>query len=272
MRRTAGCLAAVALAACLAISGCAQKSETIMLPGNVPLEMVLVPAGSFVMGSPDTEQDREVSEGPQHKVKVDSFWMGKYELTKRQWTAVMGTPPPWVGQFYVLDSPESPAVYVSWDDARDFVAALNVLTGKTFELPGEAQWEYACRAGTTTRFYWGDDPGGTVINDYAWWDGNALSAGQKYAHISGQKLPDALGLYDMSGNVWEWCEDDWHADYVGAPTGDLPWVDSPRSDKRVVRGGSWNNPPLGCRSASRGYFYPPGFAFNLIGFRVARTP
>ncbi len=270
MRRMGWRVAGVALAACVLLSGCAQKSETIMLPGNVPLEMVWIPAGSFTMGSPDTEQDRNVSEGPQHTVELNGFWIGKYELTKRQWTAVMGTEP-WTGHPHVLDSPESTAVWVSWDDVRDFVAGLCVLTGKTFELPSEAQWEFACRAGTTTRFYWGDDPGVTVISDYAWWIVNAESAGQKYAHISGQKLPNALGLYYMSGNVVEWCEDDWHADYVGVPTGDLPWVDSPRSDGRVVRGGSWNGPSGNCRSADRGYL-TPDLRYEFLGFRVVRTP
>ncbi len=244
--------------------------ETVLLPGDVPLVMMWIPGGTFVMGSPDTEQDRFLGEGPQHSVTLDGHWMAEYELTKRQWTAVMGTTP-WAGQQYVLDEPDSPAVYVSWDDAQNFLIAVSSYTGKTFSLPSESQWEYACRGGTTTRFYWGDDPSYTALGDYAWYSLNAWDAGQQYAHVVGLKAHNAFGLYDMSGNVYEWCGDDYHGDYVGAPVGGQAWVDSPRGISRVLRGGGWGYPNSLCRSANR-YGGLPGTADNSYGLRVVRTP
>ena len=274
MKRASCVYCVAALLACVILAGCpnrpAGEIETIMLPGDVPLEMVWMPSGSFLMGSPNTEQGRDPNEGPQHTVKFASgFWMGKYELTKRQWFAVMGTTP-WKLKPFVQTYPECPAEYVSWNDARDFVSAINVLTGKTFRLPTEAEWEYACRAGTTTRFYWGDDPTYVSIDDYAWWDANANSAGQQYAHVVGQKLPNAWGLHDMSGNVWDLCEDDWHgSNYTGAPTGGQAWVDAPRGPNRMARGGCWIIKGNDARSATRG-ICPPTLAHFSIGFRLAR--
>lgn len=244
------------------------ETETIMLPGDVPLEMKWIPGGTFQMGRYAGEQDSYDREDPQHAVTVPGFWLGKYEVTKRQWQAVMETTP-WLGQDDVLADLDSPAVYVSWDDAKSFITALNAHTGKTFRLPSGAEWEYACRAGTTTRFYWGDDPGYAVINEYAWWDGNTLDAGEEYAHVVGLKLPNALGLFDMSGNVWEWCEDDWHSNYTGAPGNGSAWVDSPRGTNRVLRGGCWGCSGDRCRSANYGSGYRSG-ANNYVGFRLSR--
>ena len=247
----------------------AGDTETIMLPGDVPLEMVWMPFGTFMMGSPDTEFGRLPREGPRHAVAFSSgFWMAKYELTKRQWQAVMGTTP-WNGKPYVQTYPESPAVYLSWNDATVFVGAINALTGKTFRLPSEAEWEYACRAGTATRFYWGEDPNDTSINDNAWWSQNAGTVGQAYAHVVGLKLPNAWGLYDMSGNVWEWVEDDWHGSYASAPTGGQAWVDGPRGTYRIMRGASWDDVNLSCRSANRKTASPTDLGFDY-GFRLAR--
>jgi formylglycine-generating enzyme required for sulfatase activity len=251
-------------------SGTGGETETIMLPGNVPLDMVWIPAGTFMMGRYPGEQDSYDDEDPQHEVTLThGFWMGKYELTKAQWTAVMGTEP-WSGRDYVLDHPDSPAVCVNWNDAQAFIAALNDYTGKTFRLPSEAEWEYACRAGTTTRFYWGDDPSYTVGDDYCWWEHNVRDVNEKYAHVVGQKLPNAWGLYDMSGNVLEWCEDDSHENYIGAPADGSAWVDSPRGSYRVLRGGSWSSVDLdlrSCRSAARTGVYLAPFACRY-GFRV----
>lgn len=250
---------------------CTGSDETVMLSGNVPLEMVWIPGGTFLMGSPETEQDRYSSEGPQHYVTVAGFWMGKYELTKRQWTAVMGTTP-WAGQSYVLDNLDSPAVYVSWNDAQSFLTTLNSYAKKTFRLSSEAQWEYACRASTTTRFYWGDDPDHTEIGDHAWYYFNAFSLpGQQYAHAVGQKLPNAFGLYDMSGNVLEWCQDWYHSSYVGAPTDGSAW-EVTAEFYRVLRGGDFYDGDGACRSAYRNYNLPPGFGGYNYGFRIARTP
>ena len=249
----------------------------VMLPGDVPLALMHIPAGTFLMGRYSGEQDSYDWEDPQHSVTIsEGFYLGKYEVTKRQWQAVAGTTP-WSGQSYVLDDLDSPAVYVSWNDAQSFITALNThitSTGQgaaTFRLPTEAEWEYACRAGTTTRFYWGDDPSYTLISDYAWWYGNTGWASEEYAHVVGLKLPNAFGLYDMSGNVWEWCEDDWHGNYTGAPTNGSAWVDSPRGSYRLLRGGSWDNSGGYCRSASRVHGYPVS-AYSVSGFRVARTP
>jgi formylglycine-generating enzyme required for sulfatase activity len=246
--------------------------ETVMLPGDVPLEMLWIPAGAFAMGSPDYEQDRSANEGPRHDVTfVSGFWMAKYELTKRQWLAVMGTLP-WAGQPFIQVYPESPAVYVSWNDAQDFVGAINVLTDKNFRLPAEAEWEYACRAGETARFYYGDDPSYAYLGNHAWWDGNANSAGQQYAHVVGLKEPNAWGLYDMAGNVWELCEDDWHGNYTGAPAYGYAWVDEPRGPNRVARGGSWVIQGAAARSATRSS-NTLDYAHSSIGFRlVSQVP
>ncbi|MDQ1256879.1 MAG: Serine/threonine-protein kinase pkn1, partial [Candidatus Hydrogenedentes bacterium] len=240
-----------------------------LLPGDIALEMVWIPAGSFIMGRYPGELGSYTAEDPQHWVTFDSgFWMGKYELTKAQWTAVMGTTP-WAGQSSVLDDPNSPAVYVNWDDVKAFIAALNTYTGLTFRLPSEAQWEYSCRAGTTTRFYWGEDLSYIEIDDYAWWDGNAYNVGQQYAHIVGQKQPNGWGLFDMSGNVWEWLEDDWHVDYSGAPVNGSAWIDSPRGTRRLERGGAWSYSGYTCRSALRCSTYPVN-EYDFLGFRLCR--
>lgn len=246
-------------------------SEIFVLPGDVLLEMMWIPGGTFMMGRYSGEQDSYSDEDPQHSVTVPGFWMGMYELTKAQWMALMGTTP-WVGQSDVLDDPNSPAVYVSWDDAQSFIRALNwYIIYLTFRLPSEAEWEYACRAGTMTRSYWGDDLENTVINDYAWWRDNAGDVGEDYAHIVGLKLPNLFGLYDMSGNVWEWCEDDKHYGYTGAPSDGTAWVHSPRSVFRVLRSGSFYSYESYCRSALRSG-HNSVFGARNIGFRVVRTP
>lgn len=249
---------------------------TLLLPGDVPLELMLIPAGTFLMGRYKDEQNSSRDEDPQHPVTLSQdFYMGKYEVTKRQWQAVMGTTP-WSGERHVLNDLDSPAVYVSWDDAQSFITALNTHstnTGQgtaTFRLPSEAEWEYACRAGTTTRFYWGDDPSFTQISNYAWWLGNARDAGERYAHVVGLKLPNAFGLYDMSGNVFEWCEDDWHISYTGAPADGSAWVDNPRGVFRQLRGGAWSAIYI-CRSANRSISGSPDLTNGDHGFRVVRT-
>ncbi len=252
----------------------APGTETVLLPGNVPLVMKWIPGGTFLMGRYAGELDSYNYEDPQHSVTLGGFWMGKYELTKRQWVAVMGTTP-WSGQSYVLADLDSPAVFVSWADAQSFLTAVNSYTSKTFRLPSEAEWEYACRAGNhvpPTRFYWGGDPSYTAIGNYAWYYDNAYNVtGQQYAHVVGGKAPNVFGLYDMSGNVWEWCEDDWHGSYTGSPTDGQAWVDSPRGSYRVLRGGGWYNNDNYCRSAVRSS--NSSDLTNLdIGFRVAWTP
>ena len=176
----------------------------------------------------------------------------------------MGTTP-WEDQRFVLDDPNSPAVYVSWDDAQVFIDKLNALTGREFRLPTEAEGEYAARAGTTTRFYWGDDEDYTAMPDYAWFKDNAWETGEHYAHIVGQKKPNAWGLYDMAGNVWEWCQD-WHAYYPSKKKLTDP-KGPEEGDYKVLRGGSWFFYGGFSRAARRDHF-PPSVPSYEYGFRI----
>ncbi len=219
------------------------------------MEFVLVPGGKFQMGSPEDEKGRWDNEGPQHWVTIKPFLMGKYPVTQKVWKDVMGNEP-WSGKSYVKEGDDYPAVYISWNDCKEFCKKTGL------QLPSEAQWEYACRAGTTTRFYWGDDLDYMEIGKYAWYDENAWDVGEKYAHKVGQKLPNAFGLYDMSGNVWEWCEDSWHNSYKGAPADGTAWTIGSSSD-RVNRGGSWNSYGRYCRSAGRDGNSPGVRLFDL---------
>ena len=271
-----------------AVDEAPEPPITILLPGDVPLELVYLPADTFLMGQYPGEQDSSSDEEPQHSVTLSQgFYMGKYEVTQAQWLAVMGS---WPGtapsSTYGLGD-TYPAYYVSWDDAQNFITALNTHITNTSQgpatvrLPSEAEWEYAYRAGTTTRFYFGDSLGCAADctdcaagvlpgnrSDYMWYCGNNSPNGSKPV---GGKLPNAFGLYDMSGNLLEWCEDDWHWDYTGAPVNGSAWVDAPRGSFRVVRGGYWDSYAYRCRAANR-YGYSPGDRYNLNGFRVARTP
>jgi len=262
---------------------------TIMLPGDVPLILVRVPAGTMQMGSPDTERGRWLSEGPLHTVNIGyDFDMGKYEVTQKQWLALMGSWPDTTknpdyesGKYGRGDS--HPMYYVSWNDVKNFITALNTHianTGQgplTVRLPFEAEWEYACRAGTQTRFFFGDSLGcddenedcaaGTLPgnrSDYMWYRGSSPDSSKPV----GIKLPNQFGLYDMSGNVYEWCEDDWHNNYTGAPVNGSPWVDNPRASYRVIRSGDWSYSAGYCRSAYR-YSGTPSYRYYYFGFRLA---
>ncbi|MFN6209276.1 MAG: SUMF1/EgtB/PvdO family nonheme iron enzyme [Microcystis sp.] len=232
------------------------------LPNRVTLEMVSLPAGQFLMGSPDSDPDAWDAEKPPHQVKVNSFAIGKYPVTQAQYEAVMGkNPSHFKNNSWLKNNLQNPVEQVSWNDAQAFCQKLSQITGKTYRLPTEAEWEYACRAGTTTRYYFGDDA--SQLGDYAWYDGNS----QKTTHPVGQKRPNAWGLYDMIGNVWEWCEDNWHDNYIGAPKDGSAWLTND-NDYPIVRGGCWYNGPDGCRSAYR--FLNPrrdGLS-NSYGFRV----
>jgi formylglycine-generating enzyme required for sulfatase activity len=234
--------------------------EVVDLDKGVTLELVWIPKGAFLMGSPEEEQDRYGDEGPQHEVTLRrGFWLGKYPVTQAQWEAVMGNNP---SRF--KGDGRLPVECVSWEDCQEFITKLNGKVEGAFRLPSEAEWEYACRAGTQTRFYWGDDPNETMIKDYAWYDGNSGGRTDRVGEI----LPNAWGLHDMSGNVWEWCEDDWHGNYEGAPDDGRARVDIPRGSRRVNRGGGWRSIPGGCRSAFR-YRDTPEFRDFSLGFRLA---
>ena len=231
-----------------------KTSFTENLAKGVTLEMVSLPAGKFLMGSSESD-----SEKPPHQVKVNSFAIGKYPITQAQYQAVMGNNPS-----HFKNNPQNPVEQVSWDDAQAFCQKLSQITGKTYRLPTEAEWEYACRAGTTTRYYFGDDA--NQLGDYAWGGENSNGT----THPVGQKKPNGWGLYDMSGNVWEWCEDDWHDSYAGAPDDGTAWIDNDNcsQSEKCLRGGSWFSNPINCRSANR-FRDNPDLHGSNIGFRVA---
>ncbi|MGD1865143.1 MAG: SUMF1/EgtB/PvdO family nonheme iron enzyme [Phormidesmis sp.] len=260
------------------------KSLIEALGNGVTLEMVQIPAGTFLMGSPDDEKGRYDREGPQHQVTVSTFLMGKFAVTQAQWRSVAAQPK--VNRDLDPD-PSSfkganlPVEKVSWADAVEFCDRLNRFvenrlsceTGKSYRLPSEAEWEYACRAGTETPFHYGE----TITPDLANYDGNhPYGAGLKGLYRQqttdvGSFPPNAFGLYDMHGNVWEWCADHWHDNYKGffkkAPADGSACVTGNKDSWRLLRGGSWYLNPRNCRSACRGS-NAPGDRNNNIGFRV----
>jgi len=261
---------------------------TIMLPGEVPLVLVRIPAGTFVMGSPEDERGYLERDGPLTTVTLtEDFYMGKYQVTQAQWAAVMGQE--WQNLGFP-GQPDNPVENVTWNDAQDFIAALNDHNsssgqeGIVVRLPTEAEWEYSARAGTTTRFYFGDsliDLGGDSNGDWCEDDGlrtaNMWYCGNNGANSSspdwgtkpvGQKLPNAFGLYDMHGNVWEWCQD-WFVPSL--PGGSVTDPTGPESAAlRVRRGGSWGSIAEVTRSAAR-LSQSPSTTTNDIGFRLAAT-
>ena len=218
------------------------------LGGGATMKLVLIPSGKFQMGSPKTEAGREADEGPQREVTISKpFYMGVHEITQSQWKVVMGTEP-WAGQTYAKFGASNAASYISWDDATKFCEALSKKAGKRVALPTEAQWEYSCRAGSKTAYSFGDDA--SKLGDYAWYNDNAYRKGEEYAHAVGQKKPNAFGLYDMHGNVWEWCHD-WYDEKFYANAKDVDPENTTEAKYRVLRGGSWYNYPRSCRAAFR---------------------
>ena len=235
------------------------SSVTLNLGKGVTMKLVRIRRGRFMMGSPNSEEGRKAEEGPQHLVTISKpFYMGVTEVTQAQYEAVMGTNPS------ANKGPTNPVEYVTWNDATEFCRKLSERTHRTVRLPTEAEWEYACRAGTTTRFSFGDSD--RALGDYAWHKGN--SAGT--SHPVGQKKPNAWGLYDMHGNVWEWCAD-WYGSYPTGPSTDPQGAAS--GDKRVFRGRTWYHlVTADFRCASRNALPPtdPGWRGDL-GFRCAMT-
>nr|WP_281256990.1 bifunctional serine/threonine-protein kinase/formylglycine-generating enzyme family protein [Calothrix elsteri] len=242
------------------------------LRNGVTLEMVEIPGGTFTMGSPEAEAEKVCWESPQHQVTVPSFFMGKYQVTQAQYQAVMRNNPSNV------KGEKRPVEQVSWSDAVKFCQKISRKIRKTYRLPSEAEWEYACRAGTTTPFYFGE----TITTDLANyrgtdWDINGTvypgNYGQgpkgKYREETtpvGNFPPNAFGLYDMHGNVREWCQDSWHENYNDAPSDGSAWIDN-NNDSKLVRSGSWFNFPENCRSAVR-YFNSRGSRYDNYGFRL----
>ncbi len=235
------------------------KEIAVDLGNGVKLEMVLIPAGEFLMGSPDSDKHALPSEKPQHRVRITRpFYLGKYLVTQEQWEAVMGSNPSH------FKGSKNPVEQVSWEDCRGFVEKLSAKRGGgKFLLPTEAQWEYACRAGSTTRYCFGDEESG--LGEYAWYAANSGIT----THPVGGKKPNAWGLYDMHGNVWEWCQDWYDEGYYANSTTDDPTGPSGGSF-RVLRGGCWNYPAWICRSAFR-YWLVPGDRIFHLGFRVSRV-
>ena len=233
-----------------------------------PTNMVFIPPGTFTMGSPANEVDRYNQEGPQTAVMISrGSWLGKHEVTQGEYLALMGSNPS-----YFTGNNNRPVETVTWNDATNYCAALTqreraagrIATNSVYRLPTEAEWEYACRAGTTTRFSYGDDPGYANLNLYAWyWDTSGSTT-----HPVGQKLPNPWGLYDMYGNVDEWCQD-WRGTYPGGVAIDPQGPVSGAS--RMIRGGDWDYSTGYCRLASRYNLYPDGSS-TIIGFRVLLAP
>jgi formylglycine-generating enzyme required for sulfatase activity len=226
------------------------------------MEFVSIPKGSFMMGTETTDW-RDWSLKPVHRVTINySIYMGKYEVTQVQWAAVMGSRPSWSSlPGFICD--QCPMFQVSWNDAQEFIRKLNEMNdGYTYRLPSEAEWEYACRAGTTTAFAFGN----SISSKQANFDGNypygGAAKGVYRHHLTpvGSFQPNAWGLYDMHGNVSEWCEDVWHGDYNGAPNDGSAWLTGGENYRRltdgedyrrVVRGGAWNSGGNILRSAVR---------------------
>ncbi len=237
-------------------------------------ELAVVPAGSFEMGSPESEAERDDDEGPVHRVRIERpFAMGVYEVTLAQWDACVSGGG--CGGYRPDDEGwgrgNRPVINVSWQDAKAYVRWLSEKTGEAYRLPSESEWEYAARAGTRTPFH----TGGTISTDQANYDGNYVyGSGRKGQYRKrtvavGSFAANGFGLHDVHGNVWEWVEDCWNDSYRGAPADGSAW-ESGDCRKRVLRGGSWNLNPWNLRSANRNWL-GAGFRGSLAGFRVART-
>ena len=254
------------------------------LGNGITLEMLAIPGGTFLMGSPQDEKDSFGDERPQHEVNVPPFFIGKYPITQEQWRAIASRTDLKVdpsaplrvnldlNPAYFKDRPDSdrrPVEQVNWYDAIEFCARLSKLTGREYRLPSEAEWEYACRAGTTTPFYFGETITGELANYRAseTYAGEAKGEYREETTPVGQFPPNAFGLYDMHGNVWEWCADTWHDNYDGAPTDGSAWIKNGDDNRSPLRGGSWYYFPNKCRSAYRFNYYRRGIG-NNNGFRV----
>jgi formylglycine-generating enzyme required for sulfatase activity len=230
-------------------------------------DMIFIPPGTFRMGSPTNEAGRQPDEGPQTTVTLTKgFYMGKYKVTQRDYLWVTGTSP----SAFPGDD-DRPVETVTWEDATNYCAQLTkrersaklIPPNCVYRLPTEAEWEYACRAWTSTRYSYGDDPGYSGLANFGWYKDNSALI----THAEGQKLPNPWGLYDMHGNLWEWCQD-WYGPYPGGSV--INSQGSPTGSYRVFRGGSWGCEPWECRSAQRD-FNPEGNT-GYVGFRVVLVP
>ncbi|BAZ08614.1 hypothetical protein NIES4071_04190 [Calothrix sp. NIES-4071] len=233
------------------------------LGNNITLDMVSIPGGTFMMGAPDDEESSTDYQRPRHEVTVQPFFMGKYPITQPQWRTVAALPKinrdlnPEPSRF---DGHNLPVEKISWYDAVEFCERLSKFSGRNYRLPSEAEWEYACRAGTTTPFHFGE----TITTKIANFDGNYQYADARKGEYRQKTTsvgifpPNAFGLHDTHGNVWEWCADDWHENYSGAPDDQSAWITNNNEVEKLLRGGAWYYSPHYCRSACRNC-YPPDF-------------
>ena len=255
--------------------------QQLDLGQGVTLDLVLIPEGRFWMGSPDQESDRQPNEAPQHEVVVPSFWIGKYLVTQAQYEAVMGANPSnfqgygsrpidQVGLRFKAEN--RPVEGVTWYEAVEFCDRLSQQLGQPYRLPSEAEWEYACRADTSTPFYFGPSINAAVAN----YGGNfpyGVEPEWAYGKVTtevGRFPPNSFGLYDMHGNVWEWCLDHHHQSYEDAPIDGSAWVTDGDGSLRICRGGSWDASAGSCRSAFR-HRFSPDFGSPYVGLRLAGT-
>ena len=231
---------------------------------SIGMEFVLIPGGTFWIGSADDDEDASDSEKPCHEVIISrQFYLGKYPVTQAQWKTVMGNNPS------RCEGEKCPVETVSWNDVQEFIRKLNKMEGHgRYRLPTEAEWEYVCRAGSTTAYCFGNDR--DKLGDYAWYGDNSRhwKNGEYGTHPVGKKKPNAWGLYDMHGNVWEWVQD-WYGEYRDGSVKDPQGPSA--GESRVLRGGSWFNHAKCCRSVSRGGRSPDSRCDDY-GFRLALFP
>jgi formylglycine-generating enzyme required for sulfatase activity len=246
------------------------------LDNGVTLEMVYIPGGQFFMGSPESEGKRYSNERPQHKVTVKQFLISKYPITQAQWREVAS-----LSEVRQKLKPRPsrnggkshPITQVSWFNAIEFCDRLSQKTGKEYRLPTEAEWEYACRAGTTTPFHFGETITSNLVNCDNSRPYRSEPKGiylEKTTPVGSFEFANPFGLFDMHGLVWEWCLDHWHENYNNAPTNEDAWLDSGENQNRVIRGGSWLNDQPMCRSGSR-LHKNASEMFKHVGFRIVRS-
>lgn len=237
------------------------------------LEMIYLPEGTFMMGSTCGESGSQVCEQPQHSVTLGGFFLGKFPITQKQWEIVAQYPK--VNRDLLLEpssfkGSDRPVESVSWEDAVEFCDRLTQYTQRPYQLPSEAQWEYACRGGSTTPFCFGP----TLTGDLANYMAKRLYAGESSSIYRQETTsvsafyPNEFGLYDLHGNVWEWCADAWYSNYENASSSGQPLSSSQQETRRVLRGGSWDEDAYHCRCASRYAYHPQGVGVSQIGFRV----
>lgn len=238
-----------------------ENEAVLHLNDSTSIPFVLIPAGSFLMGSSETEADRQKDEGPVVQVEIsESFFLGQYEITQAQWLAVMGSNPSIFKD--QTNYGDYPVDMISWNDCQAFIDSLNSFGMGRYRMPTEAEWEYSARAGTNTRFHWGDDEGYKEIYQYAWFNPNSMARSMPV----GIKEPNQWNLYDMIGNMWEWCSD-WKGAYENADSIAYDPGGPEMGEEKIFRGGSWFNPPNVCRTANRNA-HEPETGYSNIGLRL----